>query len=74
MNINLITCKDHIVISSIIQSYALHWYHNYLFPPRNDKTKAMIFQQLYCTSIIKSIQKEVKIPTLTNVQKGQIKI
>ena len=44
--IKLITCEDKIFISSIIQSYILHWYHEYLLHPGMDRTEAMIFQHV----------------------------
>ena len=31
IDINLIMCEDKIDITSIIQSYVLHWYHKHLF-------------------------------------------
>ena len=31
IDINLIMCEDKIVITSIFQSYVLHWYHKHIF-------------------------------------------
>ena len=39
-----ITCKDKIVISSIIENYVLYWYHTYLLHRGTDRTEAMIHQ------------------------------
>ena len=44
----------------IIQIYVLYWYHKYPIHPGMDRTKAMIFQHLYWTGVVKSVQKEVK--------------
>ena len=38
ININLIMCKDNIVILSILQSCVLHWHHTHLLRPRMDIT------------------------------------
>ena len=46
INLNLITCDHNILIPSILQSYALHWYHIYLLHPGMDRTEAMIYQNL----------------------------
>ena len=59
IDLKLITCKDNIVILSILQSYVLHWYHMYLLHPGMDKTEAMILQHLYCTNIRDAVRKEV---------------
>ena len=40
--LKLITCKYNIFILSILQSYVLHWHHNYIPHPGMDKTEAMI--------------------------------
>ena len=45
--LNFITCKDKVVITSIIRSCVLHWYHTYLLHPVIDRTDAEIFQHLY---------------------------
>ena len=50
-NFILITCKDKIVIPSILQRYVLHWYHTYLLHPGMDRTEATIFQHLYWPNI-----------------------
>ena len=42
IDLNLITCKDKIVIPKILQNYVLHWYHAYLLHPGMDRTEAMI--------------------------------
>ena len=42
IDLNLITCKGKIVISSKLQSYALHWYHTYLLHQGMNRTEAMI--------------------------------
>ena len=57
--INLITCKDKIVILSKLQIYVLHWYHAYLLHPGMDRTEAMIRQLLYLPDIIYAVQKEL---------------
>ena len=59
IQLNLIMCKDNIIIPSILQSYALHWYHAHLLHPVIDNTEAMICQNFYCSYIRKSVQKEV---------------
>ena len=41
-DMNHITCKDRICITSNLQSYVLHWYHTYLFHPGMDVMEAMI--------------------------------
>ena len=57
-DINLITCKDKIVILSKLQSYVLHWYHMYLLHPGMDRTEAIICRHLYWPCIINSVRKE----------------
>ena len=42
IDINLITCKDGIVILSKLQSCVLHLYHTYLLHPGMDRTEAII--------------------------------
>ena len=37
----------------------MKWYHTYLLHPGLDRTKAMIFQHLYCPGIREAVQKEV---------------
>ena len=59
VDLNIIACEDKIVISSIIQSYVLYWYHTYILCPDMDRTEAIIFQHLYWTSKIEALQKEV---------------
>ena len=46
INLNLITCKDRVVIPSILQSYVLHWYHTYLLHPGMDITGVIIRQNI----------------------------
>ena len=43
IDLSLITCKDKIVIMSILQSYVLHWYHTYLLYSGMDRMEAIIF-------------------------------
>ena len=38
IDLNLITCKGKIVITSKLQSYVLNWYHTYLLYPGMDRT------------------------------------
>ena len=57
--LNLIMCKDNMLIPSILKSYVLHGYYRYLIHPGMDITEAMIFQRLYWTVIIESVQKDV---------------
>ena len=47
IDLSLITCKDNVVILSILQSYVLRWYHTHLLHIVMDRTEAMIFQNLY---------------------------
>ena len=58
-DLKLITCKDKIVIPSILQSCVLYWYHMYLFHPGTDRTEAIIHQQLYWIGIRDAVRKEV---------------
>ena len=51
INLNLITCKDKVVIPSKLQSYILNWDHIYLLHPVMNRTEAMICQNLYWSSI-----------------------
>ena len=67
IDLNLITCKNNIVITKILQSYVLHWYHTYLLHPGMDRTEAMICQHFYWPDIIDSDRKE-----LTNCDTCQI--
>ena len=57
--LNLITCKDNIIIQPILKSYKLHWYHTYLLHPGMDIAEAMIFQHLYWPGISNVVWKEV---------------
>ena len=57
--LKLITCKDKIVITSILQSYVLNWYHMYLLHTGMDRMEAMIKQHLYWPDIRYTIWKEV---------------
>ena len=57
--INLITCKDDIVIPSTLWSYVLHYYHTYIFHPEMDRTEAMICQHFYWPVIRDYVQKKV---------------
>ena len=59
IDLNLITCKGKIVITSKLQSYVLNWYHTYLLHPGMDRTEAMIRQHLYWHVIRKFVWKEV---------------
>ena len=59
IDINLITCKDKIVITSKLQSYVVHWYHMYLLRPRTDITETIICQHLYWPDIRYAVRKEV---------------
>ena len=58
-DLSLMTCKNKIVIPSILQSYVLHWYHTYLLHPGMDRMEAMICQHLYWPDIRDAVQKEV---------------
>ena len=55
IDLKLITCKDKIVIMSILQSYVVHWPHTHILHPGMNRTKTMIFQYLYWTYIRNSI-------------------
>ena len=57
IDINLIMCEDKIVITSIIQSYVLHWYHKHLFHTGMDIMEAMICQKIYRPGIIDAVRK-----------------
>ena len=59
INLNLITSEENIFITSILQSYVLHWNNIYLFHTLMDRTEATIFQHLYWPVIRKSVRKEV---------------
>ena len=52
-------CEDKIVITSIIQSCVLHWYHAYLLHTVMDRTDATIIQHMYWNGIRESSRKEV---------------
>ena len=55
IDINLIACEDNIVITSIIQSCILHWYHTYLLHPGIDRMEAVIFKHLHWPVIINGV-------------------
>ena len=57
IDINLITCKDDIVVPPILQIYLLHWYHTYILHPGMDITEAIIFQNLYWPNTIDAVCK-----------------
>ena len=57
--INLITCKDKVVIMLILQSYILYLYYIYLLHPGIHRIEAMTHQNLYWPRIINSVRKEV---------------
>ena len=59
INLNIITGEDRIVITSILQSYVLHWYHTYIVHPWMDRTEAIILQHFHCPGTRKSVCKEV---------------
>ena len=59
IDLNLIACNNKIVITSILKSYVLHWYHIYLLHTGMDITKAMICQHLYCPGIRNAVHTEV---------------
>ena len=59
IDINLIKCKDKIVIPSKLQSYLLRWYHMYLLNLVMDRTEAIICQHFYWPDIRDAVQKEV---------------
>ena len=52
-------CEDKIVILSILQSYALHWYHTYILHPGMDRMEETIFQNIYWTDIRNADHKEL---------------
>ena len=52
-------CEDKIFITSILQSYVLHWYNKYLLHPGIYIMEENILQHLYCPEVIDSVQKEV---------------
>ena len=59
VNINLITCEDKNNIPLMLQTYALYWYHTYLFFPGMDEMELIIPHNLCWTGIRKAVQKEV---------------
>ena len=59
IQLNLIMCKDNIIIPSILQSYILHWYHIYRLHPVIDRMEAIIHQHFYWLGIRDTIRKEV---------------
>ena len=52
-------CQDKIVITSIIRSHVLYWYHTYLFDTEMNRTEEIMNQHLLWNGIRKSAQKEV---------------
>ena len=52
-------CDDKIVITSILQSCALHWDHTHLFHPGIARTEATICHHLYWFFIRDAVWKEV---------------
>ena len=42
IDLNIITCKDKFIITSILYSYILHCYHMYLLHPGMYRTELMI--------------------------------
>ena len=58
-HLKLIMCKDKVVITPIIQSYVLHWYHAYLLHTGMDRTETMIHQNFYWPGIRYTVWKEV---------------
>ena len=57
IDINLIMCEDRIFISSILQSYVLHWYHKHIFYTGMNKMIAMFFQTIYWPGIRYAIRR-----------------
>ena len=57
IDLKLITCKDKIVITSILQGYVVNWYHTYLLHPGMDRTEDMIHQHLYWPDIRYAVRK-----------------
>ena len=57
--LKLIMCKDNIVISSLLKSYVVHWYHTYILDTGMDRMEAMVRQHLYWPNIIDAFRKEV---------------
>ena len=53
------TCRDKIVITSMLQSYVVHWYHTYLLHPGMDRTEEIIRQNFYWPDIRDAVRKEV---------------
>ena len=58
ISLNLITCEDKIIITSILQIYVLNWYNMYLLYPGIDRTQKTIFQHLYWSGIREAFQKK----------------
>ena len=69
INLNLITCSHKSVITSILQSYALHWDHTHILHTVMYRTESIISQNLCWPGIREDVQKEVKMVTLVNVKK-----
>ena len=57
--LKIITCKDKIVITSILQSYIWYWYHTYLLHPVMDRMEDIIHQHFYWPGIRDAVRKEV---------------
>ena len=80
IDINLIMCEDKIVITSILQSYVLHWYYKHLFYTGMDKMEAMICQNIYWTGIRAVVRKEVtkcdnfQHTKLSNIKYGKLPV
>ena len=51
IDLKIITCKDKIVILSIIQIYVVHYYHTYILHPGIYRTEVTIRQHLYWPNI-----------------------
>ena len=58
IQLNLIRCKDKVVISSILQSCVFYWYHMYLFHPVMIRAEEKINQHVYWTGIRNAVRKE----------------
>ena len=70
IDINLIKCRDKVVILLITQSHILYWYHIYLLHTEMNTMDVTIFHNLHQTSIRNAVRKEVKNMTLANAQNG----
>ena len=58
IHLNLIMCKDKVVIRPILESYVLHWYHTYILHTVVDRTEVVVLQHLYWPVIIEYVRKE----------------